>query len=360
MKRKQFLDIVIFGLSITSSWGNGHAGTYRALVKALRKLGHRVLFLERDQPWYRQNQDLGGPSYCDLMMYHDIKDLSAFRRNVVDADLVIVGSYVPEGQKVSEWILNLRDGVTAFYDIDTPVTLECLRAGSCEYTSLELIKRFDLILSFTGGPTLQLLEKEYDVVLARALYCTADPEIYRPVDCEVRWDLGYMGGYTPDRQDALEELLFASAEKLPRNRFVVAGGQYPQPDKWPPNVDYIEHISPEKHHAFYNAQRFTLNITGAPIAALGYSPSARIFESASCGVPVISDPWLGLESFFKPNEEILVAEDAAKVVKYLTTIDAEKRDKLGARARSRFTKAHSPVNRAKSLEKYFNEAQNAK
>ena len=51
------MNIVIIGLSITSSWGNGHATTYRSLIKGLRKRGHKVHFLERDVPWYANQRD---------------------------------------------------------------------------------------------------------------------------------------------------------------------------------------------------------------------------------------------------------------------------------------------------------------
>ncbi len=109
------MTLVILGLSITSSWGNGHATTYRALVRALAARGHDVLFLERDAPWYAENRDLVRPAYCRVGVYRDLHDLTrTYRDDIADADLVIVGSYVPQGIEAADTVLRLARGCTAF------------------------------------------------------------------------------------------------------------------------------------------------------------------------------------------------------------------------------------------------------
>ena len=166
------LRIIILGLSITSSWGNGHATTYRGLMRELVRRGHDVLFLERDVPWYADNRDLPNPPYGRTELYADLDILkSRFEPQVREADLVMVGSYVPEGIAVGEWVQSTATGLTAFYDIDTPVTLAKLAAGTAEYLSPDLIRRYDLYFSFTGGPTLERLEREFGSPMARPLYC---------------------------------------------------------------------------------------------------------------------------------------------------------------------------------------------
>src|SRR5215207_1456914 len=166
------LRIVILGLSITSSWGNGHATTYRGLVRELVARGHDVLFLERDVPWYAAERDLPRPPYGRKELYRDLAELRASHEgDVREADLVIVGSYVPDGVAVGEWVTRTARGSTAFYDIDTPVTLAKLARGDTEYLAPHLIPRYHLYLSFTGGPTLARLEQEYGSPLARPLYC---------------------------------------------------------------------------------------------------------------------------------------------------------------------------------------------
>src|SRR5918996_3604243 len=183
------LDIVILGLSITSSWGNGHATTFRALVRALSARGHNVCFLERDMPWYAEHRDLPNPPYGLTQLYKSVAELKRkFTRTVKDADLCIVGSYVPDGVSIGEWVIQTCRGVKAFYDIDTPVTLAKLASGKSEYLSPRLVPRYDLYLSFTGGPVLRKIEREFGSPRARALYCSVDPKLYLPERYEPRWD----------------------------------------------------------------------------------------------------------------------------------------------------------------------------
>jgi len=352
------LGIVILGLSITSSWGNGHATTYRALVKALGQRGHDVLFLERDMPWYAAQRDMPAPPFCRTRLYANVEELKdRFGQAVRDADLVIVGSYVPDGAAVGEWVITGAGGITAFYDIDTPVTLAKLGHDDHEYLSPALIPRYDMYLSFTGGPLLDHLQRKYHARRARPLYCSVDPELYFCEDTANEYDLGYLGTYSADRQPPLERLLLEPARRLPRLRFAVAGPQYPQLIVWPPNVRRMEHLPPDEHRRFYNSQRFTLNVTRAAMVSAGYSPSVRLFEAAACGVPVISDAWSGLDEFFTVDGEILVCRTTEEALHCLTNISEARRVEIGARAQQRVRATHTAAHRAVSLENYFAEAQ---
>ena len=348
------MKIVFLGLSITSSWGNGHATTYRALIRELRGRGHDVLFLERDVPWYADNRDLPRPGYCRVALYDSVSELQRrYARDVRDADAVVVGSYVPDGVRVGEWVTRVARGATAFYDIDTPVTLAKLERGDHQYLTPALIPRFDVYLSFTGGPTLRRIERRYGARAARALYCSVDPSLYFPEPCESRWDLGYMGTYSDDRQPTLERLLLEPARHAPRDRFVVAGPQYPRSIHWPSNVDRVPHLPPRKHRAFYNAQRFTLNVTRADMIAAGWSPSVRLFEAAACATPIISDAWEGLDSLFAPDTEILIANTPHDTLRYLNEIDESDRIAIGQRARARVLAEHTAAHRAAELEEHL-------
>jgi spore maturation protein CgeB len=351
------LEIVIFGLSITSSWGNGHAVTYRALTKALHERGHRVTFIECDKPWYRTHRDVQTADYCDIHLYDSLKEISPrFGPLVSRADLVVVGSYVPNGTLIADWVTTRAHGVTAFYDIDTPVTLAGLDAGQVDYISANLIPRFDLYLSFTGGPLLSLIEDLYGSPRARALYCAADPDIRVAANSPPDWALGYLGTYSKDRQSLLERLLLQPARQLPDKAFIVAGAQYPERLEWPANVARIEHVPPEEHAAFYRRQRYTLNLTRAEMRSVGFSPSVRLFESAACGVPVISDRWTGLEEFFTPGQEILVADTPHEVAHIINEMPDERRLDIAAAARKRLLQTHTPRHRAIALEDYYTEA----
>jgi spore maturation protein CgeB len=348
------LSIVILGLSITSSWGNGHATTYRALVRELVRRGHEVLFLERNKPWYAANRDLPAPLFGRTALYENLAQLHReFTAAVRDADLVMVGSYVPEGKEVGRWVMETAGGVTAFYDIDTPVTLAKLSRGEEEYLSAELIPHYDLYLSFTGGPTLRRLENEYGSPCALPFYCSVDPESHAPEPVSPGWDLGYLGTYSPDRQPRLEQLLLQPATFLPAAKFVVAGPGFPAPVVWPANVDRIAHLAPGEHRRFYNGQRFTLNITRADMVQAGWSPSVRLFEAAACGIPVISDWWEGLDEIFEPEREILIAHSGKDILFYLQELGEEKRKLIGARARKRIMSEHTASHRVLQLENYL-------
>ena len=348
------LKIVILGLSITSSWGNGHATTYRGLVRELARRGHDVLFLERDQPWYASARDLPNPPHGHTVIYRSLHELKKqFAGAVRHADVVIVGSYVPEGIAVGEWVTQCARGVAVFYDIDTPVTLSMLDRGKELYMSAALMRRYHLYLSFTGGPLLRRIERDYGAARARSLYCSVDPQAYCPQDADARWDLGYMGTYSRDRQPALDRLLLEPARRQPETQAVVAGAQYPTSIRWPANVLRIEHLPPAHHRGFYSRQRFTLNLTRALMIRAGYSPSVRLFEAAACACPIISDDWDGLEQFFKPGKEILIADSAEQVLEYLRGISEEERRRIGRRARARIVAAHTPAHRAVELESHL-------
>lgn len=348
------LRIVFLGLSITSSWGNGHATTYRSLVKALQRRGHNLLFLERDVPWYAANRDMPDPPYCQLGLYADLAELArCYTDRVRTADLVIVGSYVPEGVAVGDWVHRTASGLTAFYDIDTPVTLAKLRGGDFEYLEPRQIAHYDLYLSFAGGPILDRLEREYGSPAARPFYCSVDPALYYPDEQPLQWTLGYMGTYSPDRQPGVERLLLETARVEPSHRFIVAGPNFPPDIQWPPNVARIDHLPPGQHRAFYNSQRFTLNITRADMVEAGYSPSVRLFEAAACATPIISDYWAGLETLFALDSEILVARSAQDVLGYLHDLDEDQRRAIGRRAYATVMRLHTSDHRAAELEGYF-------
>jgi spore maturation protein CgeB len=347
------LQIVILGLSITSSWGNGHATTYRGLVRELTRRGHQVLFLERDVEWYAANRDLPVPPEGRTELYNNLASLKRrFTNAVKAADLVIVGSFVPQGAEIGHWVTRTARGITAFYDIDTPVTLAKLARDDAEYLTRELIPRYQLYLSFTGGPILERLEDEFGAPTARALYCSVDPTGYHPEEVPICWDLGYMGTYSEDRQPGLTRLLVEPARRWTQGRFVIAGPQYPKRLRWPVNVRRIQHLPGARHKGFYNAQRFTLNVTRADMAAVGFSPSVRLFEAAACGTPIISDQWEGLETILKPGEEILVVSSAEEVLRLLRELPEEQRLNLGERARRRVLAEHTAAHRAAELEGY--------
>lgn len=340
--------LVFFGLSLSSSWGNGHATTYRALLRGLAALGHDVLFLERQQPWYSAHQDLMHPEFCDLRFYRSLDELERWRGVLAEADVIIVGSFVPDAIAVVEWVNGIRRGWLGFYDIDTPVTLRKLAEGDTEYLSPEIMPLFDFYLSFAGGPVLQRLERQYNLQRACKLYCAVDPALYFPTGSALRWDLGYLGTYSPDRQEPLRRLLIDVAIRQPERRFVVAGAQYPRVIEWPANVERIEHLPPDRHADFYSSLGWALNVTREDMVRTGYSPSVRLFEATACGAPVISDVWAGLDDVFRPGRELLTASSTDDVIAALASPEPVRR-RIAVAGRSRTLASHTGERRAQEL-----------
>lgn len=352
------MKIAFYGLVITSSWGNGHATTYRSLCRALARRGHQIDFVEKDLEWYRNNRDLPAPGFCRVHHYEDwARDSRKLVRLAKDADVVVIGSYFSDGTAAVEALLGSGCGPIVFYDIDTPITITKLRGnGRTAYLEARHIPFFAAYLSFTGGPLLREIEEEFHARMAIPFYCSVDPELYRPTAsiAGFRCDMSYLGTYAHDRQPKLQRFLNASAAALPKSRFIVAGPQYPASLSWEKNVERIIHLSPLEHPAFYCSSRFTLNLTRAEMIAAGHSPSVRLFEAAACGATILSDVWDGLESFLTPGEEILLPRDTDDVVRMLQSLSDEERMRIGLNARERILSQHTSMHRALQFEEVVN------
>ena len=353
------MKLVIFGLSVSSSWGNGHATLWRGLIAALARRGHHVVFFERDVPYYAAHRDLSVLPGGRLYLYTDweqVRELA--RRELADADVGMVTSYCADGIAATELVQECDPGVCAFYDLDTPVTLARLEAGeTVSYLGERGLRDFDLVLSYTGGEALTALRDRLGARVARPLYGSVDPAVHRPVppDEEFRSDLSYLGTYAADRQHTLEHLFVDVARQRPLQRFVIGGAQYPADFPWTDNIFFVSHLPPADHPAFYCSSRLTLNVTREAMARMGHCPSGRLFEAAACGVPLLSDSWTGLDEFYEPGREILVAAEAADVRAALDRSPAELR-RIADAARERTLSEHTADRRAAELETMLGEA----
>ena len=347
------MKIVICGLSITSSWGNGHATTFRALARALGRRGHEIVFFERDLEWYASNRDMPEPPFCRVQLYGRWDEVvNSYRRELAGADVGMVGSFFPDGIAAIDEMLGSKAGVKTFYDIDTPITVTKLRRGDAEYLRRDQVSGFQVYFSFTGGAMLGELEQQFGARHAVPLYCSCDPDRYRSFGADPRYrcDLSYMGTYARDRQQKLEELFCRPANALAEKEFLLAGPQYPAEVKWPKNMRRIIHLEPEFHPYFYSSSLFTLNLTREEMVRSGYSPSVRLFEAACCGCAIISDEWAGLGTFFALNEEILPVRTSEDVIFCLNKIGRAEAHVIGRRAQERVLAEHSASRRAIQFE----------
>ena len=356
--------ITFFGLTLSSSWGNGHATPYRALLRALRAQGHQLTFFEKDVPYYARHRDFSRVGYCDLVLYPDYGTVSPYALIAAGmSDVVVVGSYCPDGARIADDLLRHQEHgpMVVYYDLDAPVTVSKWRRGEeVEYVRRDQIARFDLVLSFTGGRILDVLQSEYGARMARPLYGCVDPDAYRRVGVDERFacHLSYMGTYAADRQAKVHSLFLDAAALSPQRRFMLAGSMYPFDLTIPTNVRRVEHVSPDEHPALYSSSNWTLNITRAEMAEWGYCPSGRFFEAAACGCTVVTDEWEGLETFFATEgsgRELLLASSTADVLAALV-MDAGERDAMARLARARALDEHTGTQRAEQFIRACEEA----
>lgn len=354
MKAKK--KIVIFGLTVSSSWGNGHATLWRALLRSLTSRGHEAVFFERDVPYYASTRDLHRGAGYDLVLYRDWSEaLPLAEAALADADVAMVTSYCPDAAAATELILTKKKLLHVFYDLDTPVTLDRLDRGeSVEYLPHDGFARFDLVLSFTGGRALDELKSRLGARHALPLYGSVDAHAHHPVAPLPHYaaDLSYLGTYAADRQEGVERLFIGAARTLREKRFVLGGSMYPQEFPWTENIHFFNHVPPPEHPAFYCSSKLTLNVTRGAMASRGYCPSGRLFEAAACGTPILSDTFDGLETFFEPGKEILLARSTEEAVEAMR-IPAPELAKIGAAARDRVMREHTSDVRAEEMLEAF-------
>ncbi|WP_398466598.1 glycosyltransferase [Tardiphaga sp.] len=350
------MKIVIFGMTISSSWGNGHATLWRGLCKSLIRMGHDVVFYEADRPYYAEMRDFAELEGGRLEIYPDWDSVRArAASDAADADVAMVTSYCEDSLEVGRLILEQSRALRVFYDLDTPVTLARLDAGEhVPYIDAASFGAFDLVLSYSGGRSLGVYRDRLGARRVAPLYGHVDPDLHRPqpAAAHYRCDLSYLGTYSDDRQQRLVELFVEPARSCPDRRFLLAGAQYPQEFPWAPNIYFVRHLPPAEHSTFFCSSRLTLNVTRGPMAEMGWCPSGRLFKAAACGVPLISDAWHGLDEFFKPAEQIIVAESTSDVIAALDLSDHEL-NAMAAHARERVLQNHSSRQRAAEMVALF-------
>lgn len=353
------MKLVIFGLTVSSSWGNGHATLWRGLIRSLADRGHEVHFFERDAPYYAQHRDLWELPGARLHLYTDFNEAAPLaKRELRDADVSMVSSYCPDALRAAGLAFDSPVPLRTFYDLDTPVTLSRLDTGeNVDYIGARGFRDYDLVFSYTGGKALEELRTRLGARRTVPLYGHVDPAVHRPSKPMERFraDLSYIGTYAADRQEGLEQLLIEPARQLPERRFCIAGAMYPADFPWTANIAFVHHLPPAEHPAFFNSSRLTLNVTRRAMANMGYCPSGRLFEAAACGSPILSDEWEGLDEFFRPGSEILVGRDAADAVAAIEMPDAELRGVARA-ARERTLDEHTSAVRARQLEEVLSTA----
>jgi len=344
--------IAIFGLTVSSSWGNGHATLWRGLCRALAEAGHSISFFEKDVPYYRTHRDLGQPCGYALQLYSEWSEIQPRVESAVkESDCAIVTSYCPDARAAADLVLGHSKVFSIFYDLDTPVTLNALgREGTVDYIPSYGLEPFDLVLSYTGGNALGELENRLGAKRVAPLYGSVDPSTHHPVPLDERFasDFSYLGTYAADRQQQLDELFLKPANQCPQKKFCIGGALYPPDFPWTGNTYFVRHVAPPEHPAFYSSSKLTLNVTRAAMAEMGYCPSGRLFEAAACGTPIVSDWWEGLNHFFEPGKEILIAKSSVDTEEALN-LDTGELQAIARASQERTLAEHTASHRAAEL-----------
>lgn len=357
------MKIAFFGSSLVSAYWNGAATYYRGIIRALHGLGHRVTFYEPDAYGRQQNRDMDDPEWAEVVVYsaEDQTGVNQAIEAARQADLVVKASGVGVfDELLEEAVLAIRKPgmMVAFWDVDAPATLDRLHANPDD-PFRGLIPQYDMILTYGGGNPVVDAYTALGAQHCYPIYNAADPHTHFPVAPKAEYAglCGFLGHRLPDRETRVEEFFFKPAQRLPNHRFVLGGNAW-ESRPLPANIHYAGYVSTRDHNTFNSSLRAVLNITRASMATYGFSPPTRVFEVAAAGGCLITDAWEGIETFFEPNREVLVAADGDAVADYLTWLDPVEAKAIGNAALRRVMAEHTYTHRAAQVQQILNGASN--
>jgi spore maturation protein CgeB len=350
------LTIAFFGSSLVSAYWNGAATYYRGVIRALHERGHRVTFYEPDAYERQSNRDIPDPDWARVVVYD--ADGTAGAEACLDAakgaDMIVKASGVGVHDAFLEAaVLDLKrpGNLVVFWDVDAPATLQRVEANPAD-PFRALIKRYDLVLTYGGGNP---VVRAYEGLGARRcvpIYNGLDPTTHFRVRRDERFaaDLSLLANRLPDREARVEEFFLYPASRLPGRRFLLGGnGWHDKP--LPPNVGHLGHVYTRDHNAFNCTATAVLNISRDSMAMTGFSPATRVFEAAGAAACLITDAWEGIEAFFEPGREILVAQDGAQVAELVESLTPERARAIGEAAYARVLRDHTYAARVALLER---------
>ncbi len=354
------MKLAFWGSSLVSAYWNGAATYYRGVLRAIANLGFEITFFEPNAYDRQKHRDIEDPEWARIVVY-DPSDPLAVERHLAQSaacDVVVKASGVGVLDdslealisEMPEWICKV------FWDVDAPATLERLVAKPDDRFHLAL-PRFDLVLTYGGG---KRVTEQYKQVGARecfAIYNAFDPDVHFPVqpDPQFACDLSFLGNRLPDREARVEEFFFRAAQLTPERKFLLGGNGWADKPV-PPNVRYVGHVYTADHNILNCSALAVLNISRESMARYGFSPATRVFEAAGAGACVITDDWLGIDSFLQPEREVLVAHNGDEVAQLLRSLSAERARSIGAAARARVLSEHTYDRRGLLVAKILHEA----
>ena len=349
------MNIAFFGSSLVSAYWNGAATYYRGIIRALSERGHRVTFYEPDAYERQQHRDMPDPDWAKVVVYPGTGEggVLAALEDARGADLIIKASGVGVfDELLEEAVLELkRPGVlVAFWDVDAPATLDRVQSNLSD-PFRALIPRYDLVLTYGGGTPVQDAYAALGAKKCVSIYNALDPHTHFPVPPDPRFAaaLGFLGNRLPDREARVDEFFLRAAALSPDASFLLGGSGWD--DKpLPPNVRNAGHVYTQGHNAFNCTPRMVLNVSRESMARYGFSPATRVFEAAGAGACLITDNWEGIDLFFAPGREILVARNGEDVARFVRDLTDDRAKEIGQAALARVRAEHTYAHRVTLLE----------
>lgn len=351
---KKNLKIAFFGSSIVSAYWNGAATYYRGIVKALNKMGHEVTFYEPDIYERQKHRDIEDPDWCKVVVYE--KDQEVLENHLDEAskaDVIIKASGVGAFDEfLEEEIADMKteQNIVVFWDVDAPATLDRIENDVNDPFNKQ-IPKYDFILTYGGGqPVIDAYERN-GAKKCVPIYNALDTETHFPVEADTKFfgTLAFLGNRLPDREKRVEEFFIKPAQNLPKQKFLIGGSGWGDKEM-PENIEYLGHVYTKDHNAFNCTPMAVLNISRDSMAKYGFSPATRVFEAAGAGACIITDYWEGIDTFFEPGKEILVAKSGEEVEKILAELTPEMAKEIGDAAYKKVLDAHTYEHRAELLE----------
>ncbi len=349
------MKFAFFGSSLVSAYWNGAATYYRGIIRAMQERGHEITFYEPDAYDRQKNRDMEDPEWARIKVYAATEEeMYKALEDASHADVIIKTSGVGVfDEQLEREVLKfkLQNKYVIFWDVDAPATLDRVNESDSDYFK-DLIPQYDLILTYGGGDPVVNAYRKLGAKNCFPIYNALDPSTHHPVEREARFeaDLAFLGNRLPDREKRVEDFFLTPASQTPGCRFILGGnGWHDKPMS--ANINYIGHVFTRDHNALNCSPKAVLNISRDSMAKYGFSPATRVFEAAGAGACIITDYWIGIETFFEPGKEILVARSGDEVKEILSGLSKEQAEQIGQAALKKVLAEHTYTHRAAELDR---------
>lgn len=346
--------IAFFGASLVSAYKNSAATYARGMLHALARHGHAIRFYEPIDEERLNHRDIIDPDWAQIVRYApDGEGVEAALDHASDADVIVKASGVGVFDDVLEAAVphcTTAPALSIYWDMEPAETLARLDTDLNRSLRAQL-PWYDLVLTRYGSEEVAETFQRFGARMCFPVHNALDPEVHYLVAPEpgYRASLVYLAHRRPEHDAHVQRGFLDVAASLPAHRFILGGCGWDDV-AMPSNVHYVGYVYTAEHNTYHCSATAVLNLTHRATARLGYAPAARLFEAAGAATCVITDAWAGIETFFEPEREILIAHDTAEVMDQLERLSPDRAAAIGRRALERARVEHTYERRAAELE----------